>query len=415
MSDFIYTLDRVREMSKGREFYIYGAGPRGKVWFDYFLNNGIPVTGFFDRSKTGPLIFLPSQVIEKSHGTKPLVIIAAQSKYMGEIMAFLSEAGYVKDIDFINGFEFCDTYPTIEVAGICNLKCASCNLGSSLGETRKMGKMKFSQFKEIFDKMSQEIPIFPALSLYCWGEPLLNKELPEMIRYVQDRGVAVELSTNLNFASTLEKVIEASPTFVRVPCSGTGEHYERNHTGGKWDRFLENLYLLKSYIDHYKATTKVALVYHVYKDNMTDEFDAIKNLADELEFMFIPIIANIFPESIYNSIVKGIPIPEKMRVISTHMVYSIDDQIHYSQSNRKKCINKKGFPTVRWDGSVIPCCNMEGGTIAGNYMEHSLSELKKTQESCDHCAKCISNGLQHLFSVDSKVIDTNGIRTIVKI
>ena len=148
---------------------------------------------------------------------------------------------------------------------------------------------------------------------------------------------------------------------------------------------------------------------------MTEEFDVVKGIADELEFMFIPIIANIFPEGIYNSIIKGIPIPEKMRLISEKMVYSIDDQINYSQANRKKCTNKKGFPTVRWDSSVIPCCNMEGGTIADNYLDLPLSELKRIHDSCDHCRHCIENGLQHLFSVNSKIDDVDGVRSISKL
>ncbi len=415
MKEFTYTLDRVREMSHGREFFIYGAGPRGNVWFDYLNKNGFSVTGFIDKSKTGPNIYRPDIVTEKAAFIKPLIIIAAQSKYMGEIMTFLGNAGYVKDVDFINGLEFCDLYPTIEIAGVCNLKCASCNLGSFMGVPRKTGMMKFDGFKEIFDKMRAEIPIFPSLSLFCWGEPLLNRDLPAMIRYAQDCGVAVELSTNLNYVKTLEQVIEASPAFIRVPCSGTGEHYERNHTGGNWKTFHENLYLLKSYIDKYRATTKIALVYHVYKDNMEKEYDIVKGIAEELGFMFLPIIANIFPESIYNFIVKGIPIPENMRAISEHMVYSIEDQINYSQRATKKCQNKKGFPTVRWDGSVIPCCNMEGGTIAENYLDVPLAELIKRFETCDHCAACAKNGLQQLFYVNSKIQDVDGVRTIVKV
>jgi MoaA/NifB/PqqE/SkfB family radical SAM enzyme len=414
MSTAAYTLDRVRKMSKNREFFIYGAGPRGNVWFDYLKKNGFPVTGFVDRSKTGPSIYRPDLLKEKASGIKPLVIIAAQSKYIGEIMSFLNSAGYVKDVDYINGLEFCDLYPTIEIAGVCNLKCASCNLGTSLGAPRKAGMMKIEMFKRIFDKMRIEIPIMPSISLFCWGEPLLHPHVAEMIRYVRDCGVEVELSTNLNCVKTLEKVIEAGPAFIRVPCSGTGARYERSHTGGKWETFHKNIYLLKSYIDTYKASTKVALVYHVYKDNIQDDFDVIKGIADELGYIFLPIIANIFPESIYNYVVKGMPIPKEMRDISKHMIYSIEEQIAYSRSIHKRCQNIRGFPTVRWDGSVIPCCNMEGGRIAEQYLDVPLTELKRRFETCDHCTQCRKHGIEHVFYVNSKIEEKNGIRTVVK-
>ena len=75
--------------------------------------------------------------------------------------------------------ELCDYLPTIEVAGVCNLKCMSCSMGVA-GE--KQGKiMSTDTYRKVLEKMTKEIPFMNSVYLYLWGEPLLNKELNKII------------------------------------------------------------------------------------------------------------------------------------------------------------------------------------------------------------------------------------------
>jgi len=212
----------------------------------------------------------------------------------------------------------------------------------------------------------------------------------------------VDVSTNLNYGKYLEEVIAASPAFLAIPCSGIGDNYELAHTGGRWDVFEKNLHRVREYIDKYDADTSVQVSYHLYKHNLEKDYDYIKDLAHELGFVFKPVIANLFPERIFEAVAYGKEIPEAMQRISETMLYSIDEQINYSKRGNFKNICTKVFPTIRWDGSVVACYNMEGGKIADNYLGVSLDELKRRQNSSKLCRDCKKFNMQQLFFPDDK-------------
>lgn len=416
MSKTNYTLDSLRNLVGQKDIYIYGAGPRGLIWYNYLTFHQFNITGFIDRSKKGKNIFTPDALKNLGKENKPFVIIAAQVAYARQIVETLEGFGFAPDKDYVNGSRLYNTFPTIEVAGVCNLRCDSCNLGSAFAGRKKGGLMSLDLYQKVFRKLVSDIPILPNLALFCWGEPLLNPELPEIIRFTQENGVAVELSTNLNYSKNLEKVVASSPVFIKVSCSGVGDHYERMHTGGKWSGFLENIRNLRKWMDAYNTDSKVEIVYHLYKHNLEDDFDQIKALADELGFTFYPIIANVFPESIYSNVVNRTPIPEKMMEVSREMIFSIEDQIQYSRERKsKKCLFMNAFPTIRWDGSVIPCCNMEGSEIAENYLEVPIDELKKRQINSRLCKTCLAHGLQRLCSSNCRIDIVDGQRKVIKL
>jgi hypothetical protein len=103
-----------------------------------------------------------------------------------------------------------------------------------------------------------------------------------------------------------------------------------------------------------------------------------------------------------------------MKTISKTMVYSIDEQIAYSRNKNKHCVMMNAFPVIRWNGSVIPCCNMEVGTIADDYLSIPFNELKKRQIKSSLCNDCITHKMQHAFYISGEIKTIDGIRTIIK-
>ncbi len=82
----------------------------------------------------------------------------------------------------------------IEPTNYCNLKCPQCPAGG-LGFKRAKHHMKLEEFKSIIDNVGEYL-LF--ITLWDWGEPLLNPELPEMIRYAAERDIKTVTSTNGN-------------------------------------------------------------------------------------------------------------------------------------------------------------------------------------------------------------------------
>jgi MoaA/NifB/PqqE/SkfB family radical SAM enzyme len=76
----------------------------------------------------------------------------------------------------------------VEATTVCNLNCEIC-LRKELGRPDK--SLPLGDFKRILGSGS-----FRYVGLHGWGEPLLNPDLFEMVRYAESRGVSTNLTTN---------------------------------------------------------------------------------------------------------------------------------------------------------------------------------------------------------------------------
>src|SRR6185369_2034887 len=80
----------------------------------------------------------------------------------------------------------------IEPTNVCNLQCTYCPREDP---TYKLGMMSLDRFRYLINEI-KEHPFIIAIHL--WGEPLLHKELPNMIRYAVDSGIGTYVSSNFN-------------------------------------------------------------------------------------------------------------------------------------------------------------------------------------------------------------------------
>jgi len=78
----------------------------------------------------------------------------------------------------------------LEVTNRCNLLCETCP--RTFEELEKPADMSFELFRRIVD----QVPGLQRAVLHGVGEPMLVRELPDMIRYLKERGVYVLFNTN---------------------------------------------------------------------------------------------------------------------------------------------------------------------------------------------------------------------------
>ena len=91
--------------------------------------------------------------------------------------------------------QYVSDYPLlvdIELASICNLKCAMCyTITDEFKQRVNTKRMEFELFKKIIDEIGGKIP---AIRLSLRGEATLNTKFTECIKYAKDRGIK-EVST----------------------------------------------------------------------------------------------------------------------------------------------------------------------------------------------------------------------------
>jgi len=83
----------------------------------------------------------------------------------------------------------------IEPTNLCNLACPTCPTGT--GKIAPLPAMTLARFEAVLGELR---PRLRNLALWNYGEPLLNKELPQMIAHAKQAGVGVvKVSSNVHF------------------------------------------------------------------------------------------------------------------------------------------------------------------------------------------------------------------------
>lgn len=127
---------------------------------------------------------------------------------------------------------------TIEVFGGCNLRCPLCPTGQGL-RTRPAGPMTMEVFEEIMRQLGHAVE---TIDFFNWSEPLLNRNLPKMIRMARDRGIYTVISSNLNIVPDPESLVSSGLNELWVSCDAiTPETYVKYRVGGKFEKVMENL------------------------------------------------------------------------------------------------------------------------------------------------------------------------------
>jgi len=117
---------------------------------------------------------------------------------------------------------FLISYPfklLIDPTNMCTLKCPLCPAGQRL-EGRKKGRMSIKTFRSILDQVGNYAY---SLELFSWGEPFLNDDVFEMIRYAQnEKRLNVHLSTTLQYfpEGYAERLVESGLEWLIVSLDG---------------------------------------------------------------------------------------------------------------------------------------------------------------------------------------------------
>ncbi len=140
---------------------------------------------------------------------------------------------------------------------------------------------------ETFKKYIDEVGDYLLLLIFWnWGEPFLNPDAPEMIRYATDRGVLVHSSTNGNvpFSTDLaERIVKSNLTSLIIAMDGaTQETYAEYRIGGKLDMVMKNIQILQETKKRLNSPYPRITVRFVAMHHNESERKKVEELAKEL-------------------------------------------------------------------------------------------------------------------------------------
>lgn len=260
----------------------------------------------------------------------------------------------------------------IEPTTSCNLRCPECPSGLRQF-TRPIGMLEPTFFKKTIDEVYQEL-IY--LTFYFQGEPYLNPNFLEMVKYASDKGIYTSTSTNAHYLTKeqAKKTIESKLDRLIISIDGTTqETYEQYRIGGQLQKVIDGT---KNIIEAKKElkskTPHIVFQFLVVKPN-EHQLEDVKNLAHELGVDEV-----VFKTAQVYDFENGNPlIPDNIK----YSRYKKNTDGTYSIKNKllNQCWRMWSSCVVTWDGVVVPCCfDKDAKHQLGDLKTQSFKELWKS-------------------------------------
>jgi radical SAM protein with 4Fe4S-binding SPASM domain len=274
-----------------------------------------------------------------------------------------------------------DSYPPyvqIEPTSICNFRCIFCyqtNRSFSDKEHGFMGSMTMDTFKMIVEQLQGNVEF---ISISSRGEPLINKNIDQMLEYCVGRFLSLKLNTNASMLT--EKIAHAIlaggvGTCVFSVDAANEEMFSRLRVNGNLQRVLKNIEMFQDIrAKHYPDSKIITRVSGVYVDDRQD-------------------IGSM--QQFWGALVDQI----------TFVSYNPWENIYAREANglEAQCSDLWRRMFVWHDGKVNPCdCDYKSNLSVGSIQNSSIADLwqseaynrlrkahsTRNRQNMDPCLRC---------------------------
>lgn len=254
----------------------------------------------------------------------------------------------------------------IEPTNACNFKCAFCFHSLSNDELKRKGFKKnileLDDLKKIIDDIEKSKFKIKVLRFSGFGEPLLNKKLPDMIYYAKEKNIAERImvisnGSHLNYELSLE-LIDTGLDEMLISVQGLSDHHYKK---------------LCSVEFNFKELVNNIKFYHLNKNNSLIHTRILSNGMTEQE-------CNLYYET-FNDITDGAFIdnifPLFKGVDYTGLVHDYNVDIEGKPiKDLNICVQPFNALFVHASGNVTVCSNDYLEKIdLGNIQQKSITDI----------------------------------------
>jgi len=279
-------------------------------------------------------------------------------------------------------------YAFIEPTTKCNAQCQMCERTFI---DRKIGDMNMEKFIYTVE----QLPNVKEVALQGLGEPLLNPDFFDMVRYLKEKNRRVSFNTNGSLLNdrNIKEIFDLSVDELRISYDAvTKKIFETIRRGLKFEKITENIIKTAKYKKELRNThTKLTLTIVGMKINyheipMIVDF-AVKNSFNKIELLNLYIM-NKGIATFDNSLLSlGIEKVEKMinlisKKCKKNNIEFLSPLLEPYEAYRHilNCKWPFGGVNITWDGYVTPCCVISNPAVLnfGNIFEISIDKIWKS-------------------------------------
>ncbi len=288
-------------------------------------------------------------------------------------------------------------YPNIlvvEPTNLCNLNCPLCVTGKNMNS--KSGMMNFDLFKQSVDIVQNYIE---EVFLWLQGEPLLHKNITEMIAYISSKKIKTTISTNgqLINEKMAEQLVLNGLNKIYIAIDGANqETYEKYRVGGSYEKAITAIKLINKFKDQYNVKNPKVYIQFLVTGHNEHQISEMESLAKDLNVTLKKraIVVTHMPtdKKTANSFLP------KDRRNSRY-----DENMQIRSFEKSGCHYPWEWAVVNWDGAISACGKDPLRTHVIDYIteEYTLldiwrsekfnqfrKQLKHNKEQMEVCKTC---------------------------
>jgi pyrroloquinoline quinone biosynthesis protein E len=281
----------------------------------------------------------------------------------------------------------------IEVTTRCNLNCIFCQVNKPDWKRSKIPDLSIERFKQIID----QFPHLDKVKLQGMGEPLLNKDILQMIAYSFDRGIKVKFTTNGTIYR--EGLFEHHPDLITFSIDSI-KHFSEIRGKDVLPKILDNI---RKYVKdrvRFHANTELRIWAVLTSKNCNELNDLIKLTHDlGLDTFTVQTRLLTFENDrlkISNRELEDYEFDEESFL---EVAKSIGQNVNIFKENfyneSKKCPFIYETPYISVEGEVVPCCIIANPDVItmGNLFKDSFSEIWNNDKYTDFRRRHIRNDI----------------------
>ncbi len=289
----------------------------------------------------------------------------------------------------------------LEVTNRCDLKCKACILYKGSWESPR--NITLDELIRITD----QLPELEQIALHGIGEPLLNKDLPAMIRHLKNRNVFVRFNSNGILLDERQQndLIAAGLDELRISLDAASpQGYKAMRNSNKFDQIVKNLRSFVDLIRHDPVShPKLSLWYLGTRENIAELPDFIRLAASiSVSEVYLQRLVYFQDDNGYGVATSAKTLMESddktRKLVNQSQSLAKQFGIQFNASGLatplesvradsgdpyswKKCLRPKTLMYITANGNVLPCCISPFSTsdyssiVLGNVFETDLQEI----------------------------------------
>ena len=324
----------------------------------------------------------------------------------------------------------------IEPTDACNQKCIMCYRKRLI---KKTARMSLDQFKAILDDVQPT-----KVNISGLGEPLLHRDIYEMIRYAKAKGAGITFPTNLTLANGhLEEIVDSGVDVLKVSLDATKrETYLKIRGTDNFERVvgaIRGINELKD--DRESVTPHIRINYALQKLNI-GELEEVVRMAVELkaEALYVQyldyvdvddlkqdLVGGMTPDLLRNTLQKAHALANESGLSTNIPIWLRDLNLYMRKmdtmgnfSNTRRCYFPWISTFIEANGDVKACpifTRKRGVGKMGNIFDQSFEsiwngegyisirrDLRAGKRPFAPCRQCIPQTLSNIFVIFSKML-----------